>query len=62
MNTFLNFGTPADQYAANYGEGRLFSENEKELATQLPRNIAYGRKIPLDFSNSHPIPVLDQVA
>ena len=40
MNALLHYGTPADQYVPNYGERRLFSENEKKITTQLPKNIA----------------------
>lgn len=45
MNAVLHYNTPIDQYAANYGENRLFSSDEQQTTTQLPKTIALIRVI-----------------
>lgn len=40
MHAVLYYNTPSDQYIANYGNHRLFPENERQITTQLPKNIA----------------------
>ena len=40
MHAVLYYNTPSDQYIANYGNHRLFPESERQITTQLPKNIA----------------------
>lgn len=37
---FLYYNASSDQYLTNYGNHRLFQENERQITTQLPKNIA----------------------